>query len=378
MKTLDRYIARYFLINFAILLVVFTVLFVLVDLIVDMDEFVRAGRERSEAFGGQFFATLWTIGDYYGPMLVLLYVFFSGLLVVAAMGFTLASLVRTGELTAMVSSGISMHRLAMPVVVIGCLLNAVTVFNQELVIPRLAHKLTRSKSKIYQESLPWFEVRYAVDSQGHLLSASRFEAAMDQPMLTGVTILQRDAQGQAVQRITAEQAFWSPAYQGWELIGGYAIKPAVGPDSGSASGASAVSHEAQPVAFFATDLSPQVLLAQRTGIYPRLLSFPELRDLAANPAVNDGPIRRIMHSRFSLLVMNVLVLVIGLPFFLVHRTVNMLRQGVWAVGVCLLVWGAGVVLPEAVSGYVNPVTSAWLPVVVLLPISAVGLGWIRT
>ncbi len=374
MKTLDRYIIRYFLINFLILLCVFTMLFVLVDLIVDMDEFVKAGRERAAQFGGPVWATLWTVFDYYGPVLVLLYVFVSGLLVVGAMGFTFAGLGRSRELVAMVSSGISMHRVAAPIVIIGCFLSALTLLSQEFVIPRLAYKLTRSKSQLRATAARSFEVRYAVDSKGHLLSAAQFDASLDDPMLTGVTILERSESGRAVRRITAEQAFWRESYQGWELVGGFAVRPV---EADERLG-DAVGGDAESVRYFATDLSPKVLLAHRAGLYPRLLSFAELRELASNAAVNDGPLRQIMHSRFSLWVLNVLVLVIGLPFFLKREPGNMLGQGMSAAGVCVGVWGVGVILPEVAMSYMNPVASAWLPVVIFLPISAIGLGAVRT
>lgn len=194
-------------------------------------------------------------------------------------------------------------------------------------------------------------------------------------MLMGVTILERDSQGRAIRRVTAEQAFWDESRQGWELVGGFAIQPM---SQGDGRLTAIETREVTAEKFFASDLSPQVLLTQRARIYPRLLSFAKLRELAANPAVNDGPIRQIMHSRFSLLVLNVLVLVIGLPFFLRREPTNMLRQGVLAVSVCLVAWGMGMVLPDLVAARLNPVASAWLPVVILLPISAVGLQWVRT
>lgn len=376
MGTLDRYIIRQFLINFVILLLVFTMLFVLVDLIVDMDEFVKAGRLRSQEFGSQLVAVGWTVATYYGPVILLLYVFFSGLLVVGAMGFALAGLIRSHELTAMASSGISLYRVAAPIVVVGGLLNVLTLLDQEFVIPNLAYRLTRSKSQVRFDTIRSFPVRYAVDSNGHLLSAAQFNPSTDQPMLTGLTILERDSIGQAQRRITAEQAFWSDADQRWELVGGYGVKPLrqAAPSPTDATGI----EEAEPVDIFPTDLSPQVLLANEERLYPRLLSFADLRQLAANTAIDDGPIRRIMHSRFSLLVLNVLVLVVGLPFFLIRGPANMLQRSVLAAATVLVAWGLGVLVPEVAAGYLNPVASAWLPVVILLPASAVGLQFVRT
>jgi lipopolysaccharide export system permease protein len=374
MKILDRYVVRLFLINFVILAVAFLFLFLVVDLIVDLDEFLEAGRVRAEEFGGVLWATLWTIWDYYGPVFLLLYVFFSGLLVVGAMGFSFAGLTRSGELVAMLTSGISVFRLAAPVVVVGCGLNALTLPLQEAVIPRFAHKLTRSKSQVRHEAISAFEVLYAVDGRGRLLSAARFDPTLDQPMLSGVTILDRDARGRTVRRVTAEQAFWEEGRGGWELVGGLAIRPSWGGEEPAGAGGRQVG----VVGFFATDLSPQVLLAERASIYPRLLSFVELNRLASNPAVESGLIRQIMHSRFSVVILNVLILVMALRFFLQREPTRTLRQGVAGAAAALGAWGAGLMILQAGSTQLNPVAAAWLPVVIFLPISAVMLQTIKS
>ena len=57
----------------------------------------------------------------------------------------------------MVSSGISMHRIAAPIVVVGGLLNVLTLLDQEWVIPDLAYRLTRSKSQVRYEAIRSFE-----------------------------------------------------------------------------------------------------------------------------------------------------------------------------------------------------------------------------
>ena len=76
--------------NFGILLLVLMTLFIVVDLIVDVDEFIQAGRaHRDEWFGSTMFATAAAVVGYYTPMVLLIYTFFNGLIVVGAMGFTL-------------------------------------------------------------------------------------------------------------------------------------------------------------------------------------------------------------------------------------------------------------------------------------------------
>ncbi len=383
MTRLDRYLVRLFLINFLILMLVFMTLFLVVDLIVDLDEFLSAGRARGDEMGSVVLGTLWTIADYYGPVAVLLYVFFSGLLVVAAMGFTFSSLTRTRELVAMVTSGISMYRLCAPIVIVGCVLNALTFPNQELVIPKLAGKLARSKSQVRHRSISGFDIQYAPDERGHLFSATGFQDTAGQAMLTGVTILVRDGSGRAVERVTAEQAFWDETRRGWELVGGMVIDPTPQrPSIGTAA-----DEGPRSIDFFATSLSPQTLMARQAKIYPMLLSLSQLRELAAADRQQAASLYRIMHSRLSLLVLNVLVLILGLPFFLTREPVNLMMQGVKAAGVCLGVWAAGLILiqvgvpqiPGLGEGLrLNPVASAWLPVVIVLPIAAGMLSTIKT
>lgn len=377
MKTLDRYIIRQFLINFVILLSVLMLLFVLVDLIVDLDEFLQAGKRHADTYGSTAVATAVAVADYYGPLMILMYVFFSGLLVVGGMGFAIASLHRTRELTAIVASGISMYRIAAPVLLAGIALNALSIPVQELVIPKLASKLARSKSHVKYDAstVQSFPVRFAPDEDGDLIDAAEFDAGKG--ILTGVTILQRDERGMTQRRITASQAVWSEQPQGWKLLQGSAVQPIALVQTLDEPGAL----EPEPVEFFATEMSPTVLMARRASIYPRLLSLSELQTMQHNPAVEPrhrDQITRIVWSRFSMLVMNVLILVMGLSFFLQLGQQNMLMQAMKAAGVCLGAWGGGLMMLQVGGGPLNPVAAAWLPVVIYLPVSAILLQGIRT
>ncbi len=369
MKILDRYIIRQFLINFVILTTVLMLLFVVVDLIVALDEFLEAGRVRAAWFvvGGDadtqpgfvpvLLGTLWSVGDYYGPLIVLIYVFFSGLLVTAAMGFTFAGLVRSHEMLAVLTSGVSLYRIAVPVLVVGCMLNALTLPSQEYLIPKLAPKLARKQSQVKYDRIQTFDVQFAPDRSGNLLSAAEFDP--EHNLLRDVTILERDHLGPARRRIRAEQAIWvnDADRTGWQLI------------QGSVGDVNSLSPE--PLDFYPTDLSPQVLLARRAAIYPRLLSFAELNELM-HSVPNTSQIQQIIHSRFSLMVVNVLVLVMGLPFFLLRDPqTNLFIQAIKAATVCVGGWAAALLIQQIGVSYLNPVAAAWRPVVLYLPASAI-------
>lgn len=375
MKTIDRYILRSFALNFAILLVVLAGLFVIVNVVVDLDEFLSAGRLLQDEFGSFWLATAWAIFDFNAPILVLIYVYFSGLLVVGAMGFTFAGLLRTRELVAMVSSGVSMYRIAMPVLIVGGLLSAVSLPSQEFIIPLLASRITRSKSEIGDKTTKLIEVSFALDRNHSLLSASSFDPR--DHSLSDVSILERMPSGEATGRVTADRAEWveKNGLVGWRLINGLRFRKelarAANPVGGVKTGES--------VDFYPTDLSPKVLLAHQQSVYLRLLGLRDLDELRSQTLLIDpDQVLQVMHTRFSLLVMNVLILVMGLPFFLLREPANMLLQGVKAAGVCLGAWGGGLVLLQIGGDMLNPVAAAWLPVVIYLPVSAALLVQVKT
>lgn len=374
MAILDRYITRFFLINFLILLFVFMMLFIVGDVMIDMDEFVSAGRNFADRFGGSVaLATLWKIFDYNGPMSLLLYVFFSGLLVMGAAGFTYAGMTRNSEIVAMVASGVSMYRIAMPVLVAGCVLNGATIVIQEFAIPGMANRLARGKGDMKYEGMRREPFYFAPDGKGNLFSAGDFQIKAGLGVMSDVTILSRDESGRAVSRISAAQAVWDEQQEGWELTQGYVIQRAA-----SAEAVSSVDPEASEVTFFATDLSPTLLMTRRASIFTRLLSMRQLRSLLEHPKVDKDQIRQVMHSRLSLMVVNVLILAMGLPFFLTREPANLLVQAIKASAMCIGAWAAGLVMQQMGAVQLNPVAGAWLPVVVYIPVCAFMLQSVRT
>ena len=372
MTILDRYILRHFLINFVILLFVVAALFIVIDLMFDLDEFVAAAQQRAAGRESAFaLATgmLWAMGDYHGPVLVMMYVSLSGLLVVAAAGFTLNGLTRSGELVAMITSGISTYRITAPLLVVGIGFNALALPMQEYLIPPLAHKLARSKSHLKQS--PRSTLDYQRDGQGNLLTASSFDP--ERQILKSLVIRQVAA-GRIVRQITADEGYWDATRGGWILVQGHAIEPMqqAHPDHRSPPGG-------QAVAFFSTDLTPEALMVRRQSQYLRLLSLTALRQLAQNPNVDRRQTNQIIHSRFSLLVVNALILVMGTVFFVPREPSNLLRQSTKAAGLCMATFFAGMLLIQLGMTYLpNAVVAAWLPVVVYLPLAAGVLLQVKT
>lgn len=362
MKVLDRYILRQFLINFVILSAVMMLLFVLVDLIVDLDEFLKAGATHAERWGNRHIATIATVLGYYGPLLPLLYTYFCGLIVVAAMGFTLNAMQRSKELVAIVASGVSLFRVAAPLLIAGIVLNALALPIQEFLVPPLAAQLSRSKGTLSNDHAEANPVYFAVDEKGDLLSAGDFDGRRE---LTNITILERDNRSITTRRISATKAIWNDEYQRWRLVMATPDTPQLESELGIER------HEQQDVMHFSTELSPTVLRARQQATTLRLLSLSSLQALQHNNAIvgQRAQITQVIWSRFSMLVVNVLVLVMALPMFLVKQPVHFVGQAAQAAVIAIGSWGGALMTMQVSTAALNPVASAWLPVVIYLPLS---------
>lgn len=132
MRTLDRYILRSFLSSVVMWLVSLVALRVLGDLFANMDEFAERG---------DLWAILGGIAEYYGYHSLEYFAQMGGVAIVLSAVFAVARMNHTNELTAMLASGMSLHRVVWPIVVSAMLLGGLVVLNQEVLVPGVADKL---------------------------------------------------------------------------------------------------------------------------------------------------------------------------------------------------------------------------------------------
>lgn len=381
MKILDRYIMRLFLLNFVILFVVITGLILLVNLIVNLDTFVDAVDDEEGSVLARGWRIITLAADFYGPQILLYYNYMAGLLPVGAAAFTLAQLVRTRELTAILAGGISMQRLAMPILALGFGANVLMVLNQELALPANAEKLQRRHGDIEQGGQRDIVVRFMPDSDGALYTADAFEVSTSS--LRDVVILVREPledgrYGRAEQRITAERAVWDDERDGWELINGVAVRrESANRDEQQANNLAV--RRTEQVDFIESDLDPISIIQRQKTRYRQLLSIQQLDELIERTTLLDpAELRRIKHSRFSMVVVNMLILGMALPLFMLRSPGNMLLQTVKAAPLCVGAWGAGFIMMQIAPGNLPPAAVAWLPVAIYTPITIYLMDAIET
>jgi lipopolysaccharide export system permease protein len=362
MLLIDRYILTRFATNFVILFLLLFIFAATIDLILNLDRFIDAGRAKAGAGAGfmavaiSFFAVA---GDFQLPRVFQFYAFLHGLVAIGAMAFTLAQMHKCRELVAMMASGMSLYRVALPFVMAVFVLSVIQLVNQETMLPRVAPLLLRDHGQIGKPTVNEFEVRLAADSRGNLMHAPTFNPATN--TLIGVTILERDERGLTTRRIVADRAAWDASASRWMLENGYAYRLRAGDDRTTAT-----PFVREPIESYQTDLSPEILTVKRHDEFASMLSLAQIsRMLEAGGVADVRALLRYRYSRFATVCVNLFVLALALPCFLLREPANLLRQSLLCAAVTIpSMLGAAIGMMVDLPG-IPPAAGVMLPVVIL-------------
>ena len=198
MTILDRYILRSLLFNYLIAVGVMLSLYVILDLFVNLDEFTE-----SDPALIQLLANL---ADYYLPNLALYFAQLSTAMVTFACLLTVARMRTQNEMTAILSSGVSLYRVAVPIITFAVATSLLLVVDTEVLVPQLGPKLVRKHEDV---GTGWErEVLFLPDQDHALLSAGSFVPETGE--LHHLLVLGRDADGSVRDWVEADVAQWDP------------------------------------------------------------------------------------------------------------------------------------------------------------------------
>ncbi len=368
LSVVDRYILKMLTQNYLIALTVMMLLYVSMDLFVNMDEFTEHGLPTAEV--------LRNVTSYYLPNLSLYFSQLSGVITLFACLLTIARTRRQNELTALLSSGISLYRVAVPIVLFSLVTTSLLVVDTEWIIPRVAHQLSRRHDDVAGRQA--YAVRLMPDREGLLLSAGRFEPSQQQ--LHRMTVIERDDRGALKGVLEADRATWRevrdlPAGGRWELERGLRTRPAV---AGVVRDFGAHTQRVQePVQYYESDLNPRAIQLRQSEQWIRFLSLADLGALEpAQPAV-AGVVRQTRDARIASFGVNMVLLLLGLPLILDRSPTNVARDA----GRCLAICGACYVLnffAQRLSPGASTALPVWLPIMVFAPVAFVLLDRVRT
>lgn len=367
---LDRHILRRFLQDFVILFAMLFAFATLIDAVLRLEEFRRATAAllpKDEVV--EWWHVLGTIAGFHGPRVFQFYQYLFGLVAVAAAGFTVARMQKDRELIAMLCAGISLPRIAAPILLGGAFLCALQVVNQELVLPRLAGRLSLDVRDLHGKGQQW-AIPLEVDSSGNLFRASAFNAV--EGTMDNVVIYRRGDDGRIQRRVSAPRAIWSERDRAWVLVDGRAQER-----QGSIVTGSQV-QLTTPVAAVPSDLSPASLSLRRSALSAHLISTGTLRQMRSSGAIGAVSYRHLVGSRVAVLIVNLALLAISLPFLLKREPGGLLKP---AIESAALMVPLGIVSLGALAvpnPWLGTAVGLMLPIAVLVPLAAWRLAGMRT
>ncbi len=368
MRTLDRYLLRSFLSNYVLSLAVLISLYVVLDLFVNFDEFTEGGKPIITILGNIF--------SYYCYNLPLYFSQLSGVITLFAACGTFARLQRQNEITAVLASGTSLYRLATPIVLAALIMNGLLVFDHEMILPQVAPKLVRQRDDV--EGIRVYEVWCVRDGENRLINALQFSPA--QKKIRGLIVMEfrthAEEGNQLGDVITADKAEWDDAQGGWQLFGGKRISLG-SPDDDAMSADQSLRRTA--VKFYETELTPEELKLRQTAQWMQFLSVRQLGQLERRGDVNPIQIAQIKHTRFTMPINNMILLLLGLSFFMNRLPTSVLTQGGQALATCSFSFMVSFAGQQLVGSPEIPAAlPAWLPIFVFGPLAVVLMDNVKT
>lgn len=363
-KTIDRYLLRGFTYSYVVSVVIMISLYIVLDLFANIDEFTGDKKTTMQIVR--------EIASYYFYHSFLYFAQVAGMITLVAASFTLARLQKSNELTAMIAGGISLYRVALPIIGAGLLFNTLWIIDQEVIIPSIADKLVRGhdEASTRQSFALWF----LEDRDQSLLSAMNYDP--NTQTMQEMIAMERDPSGQITAKISADAAVWMPEKNYWQLTRGFRYARTINEAEFVTSGQMGRTRLDR----YESDWKPDDLNLRRNANWIWFLNLNQLTELLKRPhlIMNINDVVSARHVRLTQPFLNMLLLFLGLPFFLNRRPNNVLIS----VGLCLLVaigcFMMAFVSQTLASSTEYPALAAWLPILVFGPVAAVLMENVKT
>jgi lipopolysaccharide export system permease protein len=340
MSTISRYLLSQFLKFLGLCLGSFVAIYLIIDFLEKYNRFARGSGDVSQML--LFF--LYKIPEIIGQVMPLA--------ALMATLLTLGLMARNSEITALKGCGISLVRIATPLMGTALILSILMFLNNEFVIPssyremRQVERILEGKqgsSTFFRQNNIWYR------QDNLILQARLFDAAAG--TLTGLTIWENGGSGQPTARIDAKTA--NLKGEGWLL---HDVTITRFTDAGLAGG-DKMPTLSLPLALQSEDLKVVDKYADNMG-------FLQLRDYAdklQRGGYDPTRIQAQMHAKLALPLASLVMAFLGIPFSLRGGRSSGIAMG---IGVSLLI-GFIYFLVNAIlvsfgqTGVLSPLAAAW-------------------
>jgi lipopolysaccharide export system permease protein len=363
LKLVDKYILSRFLSILLGALVAFIIVFVVVDIVENLDKFIDAKMPRRAVINYYLYTIPWFLSIAL-PMSTLMATFFS-------MGL----LHKRNEITAMKSSGLSVRRIGVSLLLTGLLLSAISFFLDDL----LVSEGMRRKAEVQSQYLAReFRRKHKVKKQNIFLQQSPNEnIAIDRfdyrdQKANGVYI-QRYRDGQLAERLDFRQLQWDDGSQHWRGTNYHLRTFSYGVDT-------VINLTQGRDTLLALALRPVDLM--KMSVRPEEMRFKELQDFIAQLIRNGiDPTRWQvnMHFKVAFSMTSFIMVLFGLPLS-VGRPRSSLAFGAGMSIFVIFGYYVAIKLGQSFGfkGVLDPLPSVWLPNLIFLILGFVLLRRLRS
>ena len=351
----DRYVLRNFIATLAAVMLFFTVIVIVLDAAERLRKLTRFWDQIQESGTHP----LLVLAEFYATLMPFLWLRLMPFCVAASAAFCLARLMRHNELTPLLTTGVSMRRIVLPLVM-GSVVFVVVIFAvQEAVVPQLNRrnlKLWRVLSRNTPDRIT--DVPHFHDRRGGRLSMEAY-LPFEGKMRAAIISFYEPATGKPREQFWYPELTWDGTRHAWLATrGGRRI-----PLDPEAPGRERFAIEPGSVA--PLDGSAALLEITLTAKRSPGLSMRQVEALEeANP---ENPHFTVLKHEMYTMPLGVLVLVLlSLPFSfrVARRTQSAIPGMLGALGLAGLFFGAQFLAANlARAGDLNPVVLTWMPTV---------------
>ena len=374
LKLIDRQLVRGYFKSYIVCLTSLLSLYIVVDLFTNLDDFTH--------HSGGLVTTTRLIGMYYGYKVTQIFDRLCEAILLMAATFTVTLMQRNNEQMPLLSAGISTRRIVLPVIVSACAMLTLTLLNQELIIPRIGHRLTYQRDDPKGEKD--VEVKGGYEPNGmHIVgerasrmdhSVRKFQCAIP-PEVAGVPL-----------HLSATEAYYvqpgdGPRTGGWELRGTDPpeLDMAWDPNANTLEQIDKGKYflKVRKIDFETlTRHQNAYLLASTFQLYTELQSSEPSRQTSGGV---DRKKAVLFHTRLTRPLVGMLLVFLGLSVILRDQNRNVFISAGMCVVLCGVFFAVTFICKYLGDGNIlTPPLAAWLPILIFGPMAVVKFESVHT
>jgi LPS export ABC transporter permease LptG/LPS export ABC transporter permease LptF len=340
-QLIDTYVLNSFLFWFAVLMASFVMMAEVYNFFDLLSDIIHNGIAMSKVFSYLFFLA---------PLLIYTTLPIS---VLVAVLVTFGVLTKHNEVTAFKACGISLHRLAIPVMALSLLLSVGLFAFDHFYLPDANRKQDALRNEIKGKPVQTYlnpERKWIYGSGSHIYYYKYFDIGNN--LMAGVSVYELDPKTFDLKReISAERAQWQPALHTWIFQSGWARQ------------VHGTFEHFQVKTFPEFDEPPDYFLKKLEQ--GKQMNFQELATYIADlqqSGFDTVRLRVQFHKKFSAPLFALIMAMISVPFaFLVGNRGAMAGIGV-SIGIAMAYWGIGQVFEQiGNANQLPPSVAAWSP-----------------